>query len=760
MRILVNYDRKDQSYLTILQYHIKQRGYEAIATSSELTLADMVMKAKSSHCDAILLCNEQTLANCVPGSKPTLDDYRGSRLNFSVPTIVCNSLAHTVTVPYGSWLLGKDLDKFKTLNNKTEEFTFKVLESTKDFEVAFASISRSILIAYDIETKTINEDEDLCLAGDTLITCCAWSCLYADGKIDTFVLPFIDFNEDHWHTDELYAQAILLLRRINSTNIPKVMHNGMYDSLHSISYHAEPINWTLDTMAMAHSEYSELPKTLDFVASLTLHDYIQWKNEASAASKEKDIHRYWGYNAKDTFTTLRICMHYLRNLPQYARVNYGNQFKFVYPALYCAYEGIKVSPEIRNQLRTEAQRKVDEHLARLRKMVDDENFNPASPKQVQQYVYDVFGARDPGIGQKKDSTTGKRTKMVRGTNEKNLKAVGEQHPILLRFTDSLLEYRENAKAISTYFDFLQKNGRLLYNLNPFGTDTGRMSCQSSSFWCGTQAQNIPPYAKKMLVADEGFIMAEVDNSQSEARCTAYLSQDLKLIAALEDKEKDFYTTLGTLFFQIPYENVTKEFRNKILKKIVHGTNYMMGANTFIENAGIQNLLVGAEPLKLKIVLHDKPTNGEITIKQFAKQLLDAYHIPFYRVREWYKEIAASIQMTHTLRSPLGHTRYFFGDIQKNHNLLRSAVAHAPQNLSVSILNIGLWKVWELVKESNGDLRLKAQIHDSVLFQFKKDRPELLDRVLECLNNPVTIHGRTLLIPIDHKMGDSWGAMKD
>lgn len=759
MRILVNYDKKDQPYLTILQYYIKQKGMTAVATSTELSLAELIMKAKNADCHAILLCNEATLKNCVPGTNPTLDDYRGSRLNFSVPTIVCNSLSHTVTVSYGSWLLGKDLDKFKSLTIPPKEFTFKVLETTQDFETAYAKLSRSILIAYDIETKTIGEDEEACKGGDTLITCCAWSGLFADGSIETFVLPFIDFNQDHWHTDDLYAEAILLLRRINSLKIHKVMHNGMYDSLHSIVYRAEPLYWTLDTMAMMHSEFSELPKSLDFVASLCLHDYVQWKNEAAGASKDKDIHRYWAYNAKDTFTTLRIAMHYLRNLPQYARVNYANQFKFVYPALYCNFEGIKVSPEIRNELRAAAQNKVEEHLAKLRKMVDDENFNPASPKQVQGYIYDVFGARDPGVGQKKDAS-GKRTKMVRGTNEKNLKAVGEQHPILLRFTDSLLEYRENAKAISTYFDFLQKNGRLLYNLNPFGTDTGRMSCQSSSFWCGTQAQNIPPYAKKMLVADDGFIMCEVDNSQSEARCTAYLSQDLKLIAALEDKERDFYTTLGTLFFQIPYEQVSKDFRNKILKKIVHGTNYMMGAATFIENAGTQNLLLGADALGLKITLSDKPSKNEITLKQFAKQLLDAYHVPFYRVREWYKEIGASIQMTHMLQSPLGHTRYFFGDIQKNHNLLRSAVAHAPQNLSVSVLNIGLWKVWELVKKSEGQLRLKAQVHDSILFQYHKDRPELLDEVLKCLDNPVKIHGRTLVIPIDFKSGDSWGAMKD
>ena len=112
-----------------------------------------------------------------------------------------------------------------------------------------------------------------------------------------------------------------------------------------------------------------------------------------------------------------------------------------------------------------------------------------------------------------------------------------------------------------------------------------------------------------------------------------------------------------------------------------------------------------------------------------------------------------------LVSPLGHTRYFFGDINKDHNMLRGAVAHAPQNLSVSILNIGLKKIWKLVKEESGNIRFKAQIHDSVFLQIRNTELErLLPKILTYLNNPVEIHGRTLVIPVDYKYGNSWGDM--
>jgi len=758
MRILVNYTAAERNYLPVLQYHLRQRGLEAIASSQPYTISELLTKAQTSGCKAILICNADTLKNCVPGDKPTLDMYRGSRLNFSIPAIVCNSLTHTQTVDHGAWLLGKDLDKFKTIFNKPEEFSFTALTSVDMFEKAFLDMQESVFLSYDIETATIEDrdENDILRSSNTIITCCSWTSVSADLTLTTYVLPFVSFMQEHWVTDTDYGKAIKFMQQVNALPHAKSMHNGMYDVLHSIVYNAEPNNWCLDTMAMMHSEFSTLPKSLDFVASVHIPDYVQWKAEAAEASKEKDILRYWAYNGRDTWYTARLTIHYLRNMPAYARKNYATQFKFVYPFLYTAFEGILVNQDVRLKMRAEASAKVEKNLAALRVMFADPSFNPASPKQVQFYVYDVFGAKDPHIGMKK--VNGKKVRNSRGTDAKNLAAIGEQHPFLLRITDAIREYREAAKAISTYFDFDQLNSRLLYSINPFGTESGRASCNSSSFWVGTQVQNIPPYAKPMLQADEGYELCEVDNSQSEARCTAYLSQETHLIAALESKDRDFYKSLGTLFFGMPYEEVTKEFRNAVLKKIVHGTNYMMGAATFIENAGVANLLFAASVLGVNISMEDKPPEGSITLKQFANHLLESYHKPFPRVREWYAETKACIATTKMLVSPLGHTRYFFGDITKNHNMLRSAVAHGPQNLSVSILNIGLWKVWQLVKKSKAAIRLKAQIHDSILFQFLKGRDDLRASVVACLQNPVEVHGRSLLIPTDYKIGSDWGNM--
>lgn len=763
MKILVNYHKADQSHLGILQYHLRARNLQAVATNLEFSAGELVAKAQNSKCAAILLANPDTLQHCVPGVRPSLDLYRGSLLNFSVPTVVCNTLTHTTSIDHGSWLLGKDLDKFLTLQQAYKvPFSYCLVETQEAFEEAFEDLKEAVCISYDIETKNFpNEGEGENEGEHTLITCVSYTAISKNGALKTFVVPFIDFGQNHYLSSVDYENALQFMRDVNKLDIPKVMHNGLYDALHSIAYHAEPIHWTLDTMAMAHAEFSPLPKTLDFVASITLPDYMQWKPEAEASAKQKDINAYWNYNAKDTWYTARILIHYLKNMPAYARKNYATLFPLVYPSLYGAYEGLKIDQEKRKELRKKAQEKVDSSLKELQVMLANENFNPGSYRHVQQYVYDIFGAVDPHIGQKRDPTTGRRTRMVRGTDEKNLSAVGEQHPLLLRVTSAILDYRGAQKAIGTYFDFDQLNGRLLWSLNPFGTDSGRMSCSSSSFWCGTQVQNIPYYAKEMLVADEGYTLVEFDNSQSEARCTAYLAQDIALIEALENPLQDFYRSLGTLFFGIPYGEVTTELRNAVLKRIVHGTNYVMGAQTFIDNAGVKKLLEGAALLGILVSLDKKPPPGYITLKAFATMLLESYHNPFFRVREWYKEVVQEVSSTHMLVSPLGYTRRFFGDINKDHNLMRSAVAHAPQNLSVMILNKGLMKFWKRVKSSGGKVRFKAQIHDSIFAQIHNSiLLETIPLIQQDLYNPIQVHGRTLVIPVDYKHGQSWGKMTE
>jgi hypothetical protein len=104
-----------------------------------------------------------------------------------------------------------------------------------------------------------------------------------------------------------------------------------------------------------------------------------------------------------------------------------------------------------------------------------------------------------------------------------------------------------------------------------------------------------------------------------------------------------------------------------------------------------------------------------------------------------------------LKSPSGHTRYFFGDIDKKYQIFSSAVAHGPQHLTGAVLNKGFWKIWQLQKANPKDIRMKAQIHDSSLNQFRVERKD--EFVKE-------IHDRVLKIPVDYKIGTDWSNMEE
>lgn len=760
MKVFLNYDSYLENHKQTIASLMKQKGLSAIATGRPLSISELLEYAKKSQCSAILLANEQTLNNCINSSfDVSLDKYRGSRLNFSIPTIVGGSLDYPRKFRYGRYVYERDLDKFKKIQTPVTQLRYTVCKSRAILDACYEIAKQAVIIAPDIETDVHNR-----------ITCVSFSCLLPSKKIVCFLIPFINFGTDYWDDPDDYAYAISIFRQISALDAAKLYFNGFYDSQYQICYHAEPNNYILDSMALAHAEYSELPKSLDFVASLKLYDYLFWKDEADDARKKQDIHAYWTYCARDSFNTLRCFLVQIQEAKSYVYENYRRQFKMVYPFIYCAFEGVKVDETVRQENHKKATEISQEALKGLRVCANDPDFNPGSYKQVQRLLFDIIGAIPVAKRKKKKDGTWTSNK---STDEKALAKISDQHPILAHICGKILEYREKVKAIGTYFEFNQwrgidgqQPGRLLYSINPFGTDTGRPSSNASSFRLfdysetqeskaiqsyGTQIQNIPAYAKNMLIADDGFELGEADNNKSEARCVGYLSGCIKLIQALEDITKDFYLVLGTIFFGLRYEDVSKELRNKVIKRVVHGKNYLMGAETFIETVGTKILYEGARLINYPIK----------TLKSFAIYLLSLYDKPFPEISTWYKEVKLEILRTNTLTSPLGWTRYFFGDVIKDHKVFRNAVAHGPQNLSVMILNKGLWKVYKtLVLTQHGLFRLKAHIHDSIFWQSPPEkRAEYDAKVKECMDNPVVIKGRTMRIPVDINHGKNWLELK-
>jgi DNA polymerase I-like protein with 3'-5' exonuclease and polymerase domains len=727
MKVLINYDPEEKGYLGTLNGLLKERGHTCLASHNTIEIRHLSGLKEKSGIDAIVMCKEESLKNLVQASTSasvTLDAFRGSVLQYNPSIVVVNSLTHIRTVRHGKWLLGKDLDKLSRIGEPIEIPTFKVIETEQDAFEAVFTLNKAEIISIDIETDDTPR-----------ITCISFTGLFNEGgiwKTRSYMIPFWDFGVPHWNTDNGWRVALSCMRNICKNEVPKMMYNAPYDASYLLMYGAEPNNLVLDTMGLMHSLYCELPKSLDFTCSIFDPHYMQWKTEAALAKKNKDIRAYWMYCVKDSFNTLRAAMIMLAEYPEYAFKNYNIQFKFTFPCLYMAFEGVKIDEDAKKKAAEGAKERFTKMLSELRIMAADPSFNPGSPKQVAELIYKTIGAREVK-GQK--------------TDNKTLNTVAEQHPILAALCTRIIDYRKETKAHSTYFTFKEINGRLLYQLGPFATDTVRFSSRASNLYVGTQIQNIPEYAKGMMIADDGYKLIELDNSKSEARIVAYFANCQALIDALEDPEKDFYKLLATIFFGMAYEDVTPFMRNKVMKRIIHGKNYQMQEDTFIEVATAKALIEGARILRYKMT----------TLKAFAKYLLNIYDVKFSEVKKHYEEIREEVKSSGRIVSILGYTRVVFGDIN-DPAILRSIVAHEPQNLSVHILGIGLWKIYtQMVLPSGGAVRLKAQIHDSNFAQIKDDEKfeERAEQMRQLMLNPVTIKGRQLLIPVERKDGYRW-----
>jgi DNA polymerase I-like protein with 3'-5' exonuclease and polymerase domains len=70
----------------------------------------------------------------------------------------------------------------------------------------------------------------------------------------------------------------------------------------------------------------------------------------------------------------------------------------------------------------------------------------------------------------------------------------------------------------------------------------------------------------------------------------------------------------------------------------------------------------------------------------------------------------------------------------------------------------LYRVWKELFEHG--VEVLGQVHDAVLGQCPIDKvDELIPQVISCLENPIEVKGKTMVIPSDAEVGDSWKNLK-
>ena len=714
-----------------------------------------------------IVCNDTAALGFLTQKYTSLALTRGSIYKFnSIPFLVIDSIHKTKSTSTGSWIFKQDLLKLKrwitAKQRHQQKFRYKVCENKTDLDQLKNSLSDALLIGTDIETSGRGRH--------VKITCSGYTVLSKSGKIFTWVIPFVDTTKSDgcfWRSknEEIYAMKTMAF--VHASKPIKVLQNGSYDATHVITYHMPYNNYILDTLHLFHSIYIESPKRLDFITSLCLDFYRYWKDESKEAEEDtvKDIQipqttfglrNYWRYNALDCYYTLMNSLFLLKFIQQpqmkWALDNYLKEFSNqTGPDLACSLRGCKWNTKIQAKLNMSLLQKSESALKDLKTMVGDSTFNPGSPKQVAELVYDILGA-EPIPRQK------------RKTGEPVLKLVQTQHPLLKKIINQIWEYKKPLNNASKYGELQLLNQRFMYKVSAAGTETGRKATKSSDFWLGSNVQNVPESMRIMFEPDPGYFLFDFDYSQSDAYFTAFESEDPKFMATMLS-DKDTHCIHAEHFFQIPYQKLADAKKNheewcvhkttgvrSVTKRAVYGANYLMAGYTLFITMGQDAVIAAAIHLGYKDA-------GSWNFKQLVflcTKLIEKYFELYPVLPVWLTEQIAKVSENSNLSTCYGGlTRLFFKDLRTDTSGQRELASFYGQGGTAGNINAFMADFYYNNHDSS-DIMLLFQVHDSIVGQVRIDKLEKLIKLKSLMERICEIHGRKFIVPVEGSIGLGWG----
>ena len=516
----------------------------------------------------------------------------------------------------------------------------------------------------------------------------------------------------------------------------KVAQNIVYDAQYMTRFWGIlPKGKWFDTMLAHHACYSELPKSLQYLASVFTKEQY-YKDELKMWMKDfTDEEQLWKYSAKDSPVTLEVkyaLEEEMTNLGVWDTYNF--MMSMLHPLMYMMLTGIRLDKKT-----------MDRHKVRLTKEHDElmevfeEKFpgiNPGSPKQIANLAYNTLGLKPITKGGKITTDANAIDKLAKINKDMAMVSkIRSVRTVRSNFTDMETDPIMDSRA--------------LFSINIAGAETGRLSSDASIFGTGRNMQNIPEPMRDIFVADPGCVLIEADLVGAEADIVAHLSEDIPLINVFKRGENVHNFTARIMWPELTDEMIAADkkahkkagtyTRSKyfIAKKVRHTGNYR---GTFV-TVGNQLKCTAAE----------------------AKLYLKKFHDSCPNLRQWHDETRYELQQTRTIVSATGRKRIFFGGMDDSKRLeetLKEACAFQGQDPVGYILNVGIRNIYDKLCPNSG-IELKSQVHDSVLLQVPDDIQiisDVADELRKLMRVDVTIKGRTFYIPIDVQWGYNWKDM--
>ncbi len=443
---------------------------------------------------------------------------------------------------------------------------------------------------------------------------------------------------------------------------------------------------------------------------------------------------YYTYNALDSCLTLEIDAELEKLHTPESRTIYSFELAQRSPALEMMTVGIAINPVAHAQMIDEVRAKAADlrvWINQITEVIWGKPINPNSPPQLQKLLYGHMHFEKQYIFDKGEKRV--------SVNRECLERLFEKYLYSRPFISALFALRDAEKKEAVLRSSVGHDRRFHTSYNVGGTETGRWSASKDAFGEGWNSQNITESLREVFVSDPGCKICYADLEQAESYGVANLSGDEAYIRACNSG--DLHTTVAKLIWpeldwpDDPIEAkilAEKPFyrhfsRRYMAKRGGHGSNYYGKPYTMAKHLKIETSVMDA--------------------------FQDAYFSAFPGIPRWHEHVQQVLQATGELTTPLGRKRIFFGRLRDD-STLREAIAYEPQSLIADILNYGLYRVWKYLG-TDPAFQILGQVHDAILFQYREDRPELVQSALDLMRFPVLVNGRIMEIPVEAKVGYDW-----
>lgn len=498
---------------------------------------------------------------------------------------------------------------------------------------------------------------------------------------------------------------------LEDASIKKVGQNIKYDK-HVLANHGVNLNGIAhDTMLQSYVLESHRSHGMDDLAMRHLGiETIHFEDVAGKGAKQVSFNQVTvetasDYAAEDADITLQLHENFLPHITNDEKIN------FIYsevemPSMAVLYtmerNGVLIDANMLNSQSNEIGLKLIA-LENQAYELAGQPFNLASPKQLQEILFDKLGIKPI-----KKTPSG-----APSTDEDVLQELALDYPL----PKVLLEYRGLAKLKSTYTDKLPKminpkTGRVHTSYNQAVAITGRLASSDPNL------QNIPVRTaegrriREAFIAPAGSHIVSADYSQIELRIMAHLSQDAGMLNAFANNE-DIHRATAAEIFGVERNAVDSEQR-RYAKVINFGLIYGMSAFGLAQNLNIERS-AAANYIERYFIRYPGVRDYMDKTRALAKQ--QGYVETYFGRRLWVPEI----------NSPNG---------QRRAGAERAAINAPMQGTAADLIKLAMIAVNKWMVSEGLQSKLIMQVHDELVLEVveaelalvKQKLPELMQNV--------------------------------